>query len=433
MSASTAVRETKKSKDGGINPFRLLLTGEPYVSAIFLLLNFALGLFWFVLLVTLIPLGVGLAITLVGIPILVLTMIIWRGGAMVERWRFRFMFGDNIPEPYKEVPEGSFWIRVKTHLSDSGTWLDLAYLLLLGPIGIAEFVVLVVSVSVPVSLIALPTYYWTGGGPEFGSGNHMRFDTFPEALVGSVIGFLLFPVAVLIIVAITRGHRALAKWMLGGMGRLELTERVETLTKTRSDVIDAQLDERQRIERDLHDGVQPRLVTLAMDLGMAKEKMQTDPEAAQKLLTESHEEAKQVLSELRGVIRGIHPAVLTDRGLDAAISGLASRSPVPVDVDIDLPERLPPAVESTAYFIVAEGLTNVAKHSQATEARVWARVMRGQLFLEIVDNGVGGATAEASGGLAGLGSRVAALDGKLLLESPDGGPTMVRAEIPCGS
>jgi signal transduction histidine kinase len=430
MSASTAVNETTHTKEGGFNPFRLLKTWEPYVSAIFLLLNFALGLFWFIFLVTTISVGVGLAITLVGIPILVLTMIIWRGGAMAERWRFRFMFGDTILEPYKEVPEGSFWKRVKTHLSDSGTWLDLAYLLLLGPIGIAEFVILVVSVSVPVSLIVLPTYYWSAH-PELVP--NWTIDTLPEALAACAVGLVLLPIGVMLIVAITRGHRAMARWMLGGMGRKELTERVETLTKTRSDVIEAQLDERQRIERDLHDGVQPRLVTLAMDLGMAKEKMQSDPEAAQKLLAESHEEAKQVLSELRGVIRGIHPAVLTDRGLDAAISGLASRSPVPVDVDIDLPKRLPPAVESTAYFIVAEGLTNVAKHSQASEARVWARVMRGQLFLEIVDNGVGGATAEVSGGLAGLGSRVAALDGKLLLESPAGGPTMVRAEIPCGS
>jgi signal transduction histidine kinase len=426
---STAVQETHKINEGGFNPFRLLKTWETYVSAIFLLLNFALGLFWFIFLVTTISVGVGLAITLVGIPILILTMIIWRGGAMAERWRFRFMFGDTIPEPYKPVPEGSFWTRVKTHLGDSATWLDLAYLLLLFPIGTAEFAILTASFVLPLSLITLPTYYWASH-PEIIA--NWRIDSLPEALAGFGLGLVLLPIGVLLIVAITRGHRALAKWMLGGMGRLELTERVETLTKTRSEVIEAQVDERQRIERDLHDGVQPRLVTLAMELGMAKEKMKTDPEAAQKLLEESHDEAKQVLSELRGVIRGIHPAVLTDRGLDAAISGLAGRSPVPVDVDINLPGRLPEAIESTAYFIVAESLTNVAKHSQATEARVWARVMRGQLLIEVVDNGVGGARAEASGGLAGLGSRVAALDGRLLLESPEGGPTIVRAEIPCG-
>ncbi|MFL5759537.1 MAG: sensor histidine kinase [Thermomicrobiales bacterium] len=430
MAVQSAVTESTKPKEAGFNPFRLLKSWEPYVSAIFLLLNFALGLFWFILLVTLIPLGVGLAITLIGIPILVLTMIIWRGGAMAERWRFRFMFDDDIPEPYKDVPEGSFWTRIKTHLSDGATWLDLAYLLLLFPIGTAEFVILTVAAAAPLWLISIPTHYWASK-PEIIS--NWRIDTLPEALAACAAGLVLLPIGVLLIVAMTRGHRALAKWMLGGMGRLELTERVETLTKTRSDVIEAQLDERQRIERDLHDGVQPRLVTLAMDLGMAKEKMENDPVAAQKLLAESHEEAKQVLSELRGVIRGIHPAVLTDRGLDAAISGLASRAPVPVDVDIDLPGRLPEAVESTAYFIVAESLTNVAKHSQATEARVWVRVMRGLLLLEIVDNGVGGATAETGGGLAGLGSRVAALDGRLLLESPAGGPTIVRAEIPCGS
>src|SRR4051794_27768390 len=375
---STTVQETTHKNEGGFNPFRLLKTREPYVAVPFHLLNFALGLFWFILLVTLIPLGVGLAITLAGIPILIATALIWRGGAMAERWRFRVFFGDDIPSPYKPMPEDAkFWQKVKTYLSDSATWLDLAYLLLLFPIATAEFVILTFSTLLPISLIALPTYYWAST-PEIGP--NWSIDTLPEALVGSALGLVLLPLGVLLIVVMTRAHRSLAKWMLGGMGRLELEERVETLTKTRSDVIETQLDERQRIERDLHDGVQPRLVTLAMDLGMAKEKMKTDPEAAQKLLEESHDEAKQVLSELRGVIRGIHPAVLTDRGLDAAISGLASRSPVPVDVDVNLPGRLPEAIESTAYFIIAESLTNVAKHSQATEARVWARVMRGQLL-----------------------------------------------------
>ena len=432
MAASTVVHESPGINEGGYNPFHLLKTREPYVSALFLVLNFALGVFWFVVLVTLLATGIGTAITLIGIPILVITMLIWRGGAMFERWRSRVMFGDDIPSPYKPLPGGSLWKDIKTRLGDSATWLDLAYLLLLFPLGLAEFIATAFALSFPLSLIALPSYFW-GAEPNIGPASGWRIDTWPEALIGSAVGLLILPIAVVVIVGFSRGHRALAKWMLGGMGRLELTERVEVLTKTRSDVIEAQVDERQRIERDLHDGVQPRLVTLAMDLGMAKEKMKTDPEAAQKLLDESHEEAKQVLSELRGVIRGIHPAVLTDRGLDAALSGLASRSPVPVEVDVKLPGRLPAAVESTAYFIVAEALTNVAKHSQATKARVWARVMRGQLLIEVVDNGVGGATADDGGGLAGLGSRVAAHDGRLLLESPVGGPTLVRAEIPCGS
>jgi signal transduction histidine kinase len=429
MAASTVV--SNSINEGGYNPLHLLKTREPYVSALFLVLNFCLGVFWFVCLVTLLAVGVGTAITLIGIPILLITMVIWHGGAMFERWRYRALFGDEIPSPYKPTPGGSLWKDIKVRLGDSATWLDLAYLFLLFPIGIAEFVIVTFSVSFPLSFIATPAIVWLGGESDIGPGRTV--DSFPEAFALAPIGILLLPIAVMIIVGIARGHRALAKWMLGGMGRLELTERVEVLTKTREDVIEAQVDERQRIERDLHDGVQPRLVTLAMDLGMAKEKMKTDPEAAQKLLEESHNEAKEVLAELRGVIRGIHPAVLTDRGLDAAISGLASRSPVPVEVDIQLPGRLPAAVESTAYFIVAEALTNVAKHSQATNARVWARVMRGQLLIEVVDNGVGGATADAGGGLAGLGSRVAAHDGKLLLESPAGGPTLVRAEIPCGS
>jgi signal transduction histidine kinase len=190
--------------------------------------------------------------------------------------------------------------------------------------------------------------------------------------------------------------------------------------------------ERRRIERDLHDGAQQRLVALAMDLGMAREKLASQPEAARALIDEAHDGAKRALAELRNLARGIHPAVLTDRGLDAAISALAARSPVPVEVDVQLHGRPPAAVESTAYFVVAEALANVAKHAAATHAEV--RVIRKDewLLVEVCDDSVGGADP-AGGGLAGLADRVAAVDGRLAVASPQGGPTVVRAELPCGS
>ncbi|MDQ3913423.1 MAG: histidine kinase, partial [Actinomycetota bacterium] len=171
--------------------------------------------------------------------------------------------------------------------------------------------------------------------------------------------------------------------------------------------------------------------SLAMELGMAKEKMVTDPDAARKLVEEAHGEAKRALADIRDLVQGIHPAVLSDRGLDAAISGLADRCPIPVEVDVELDGRPPEAVETTAYFVVTETLANLAKHSGASEARVavW-QVPEDRLTVEVVDDGKGGADPEAGTGLAGLRDRLAALDGRLYVESPAGGPTRVRAELP---
>jgi signal transduction histidine kinase len=195
--------------------------------------------------------------------------------------------------------------------------------------------------------------------------------------------------------------------------------------------VDAAEDERRRIERDLHDGAQQRLVALAMDLGMAREKLRTDPQAATELVGEAHEEAKRALAELRDLARGIHPAVLADRGLDAAISALAARSPVPVGVDVAT-GRLPGPVESTAYFVVAEALTNAAKHARAGELAVRIARQGDLLVVEVTDDGAGGADPARGNGLRGLADRVAAIDGRLTVTSPPGGPTLVRAELPCG-
>jgi signal transduction histidine kinase len=207
---------------------------------------------------------------------------------------------------------------------------------------------------------------------------------------------------------------------------------VEELTESRSRALAATLAERRRIERDLHDGAQQRLVSLAMELGMAREKMATDPDTARELLEEAHVEAKRALADIRDLVQGIHPALLSDRGLDAAISALASRSPLPVEVDVELDGRPSEVVETTAYFVVAESLANVAKHSGASEARVtvWRVPEDWLLVVEVVDDGRGGADPEVGTGLTGLADRLAALDGRLFVESPAGGPTHVRAELP---
>jgi signal transduction histidine kinase len=213
----------------------------------------------------------------------------------------------------------------------------------------------------------------------------------------------------------------------------ELVERVDELTRTRRGALDVQASELRRIERDLHDGAQARLVALAMDLGLARERMASDPAAAAALIEGAHEDAKTALVELRDLARGIHPAILTDRGLDAAVSALAARCPVPCTVDVDLARRPPAAVESAAYFTIAEALANVAKHSGARACAITAREQRGRIVVEVRDDGRGGADPGRGTGLAGLRGRVEALDGALTVTSPPGGGTLLRAELPCGS
>ena len=209
----------------------------------------------------------------------------------------------------------------------------------------------------------------------------------------------------------------------------KLTERVAVLTRTRRGALDAQAAELRRIERDLHDGAQARLVALSMQLGRAEARLDDRPEVAA-LLRDAREEASAAIAELRDLARGIAPPVLADRGLAAAVEALAQRSSAEVTVDAHIPHRLPPVVETAAYFVVAEGLTNVAKHSRGASARVMLREQGERLVVEVADDGPGGANPAGSG-LEGLRARVEALDGALAIDSPAGGPTVVRAELPC--
>jgi len=208
------------------------------------------------------------------------------------------------------------------------------------------------------------------------------------------------------------------------------------LRASRARIVEAGVQQRRQLERDLHDGAQPRLVNLAMTLGMARNKLDTDPAAARAMIEEAHAEAKAAVTDLRQIARGIHPAVLSDRGLDAALSALAAQSPIPVDVRVTLPDRLPRATEAVAYFVVAEALTNVAKHSRATSAQVVVSQLGDRVRITVFDNGVGGAhiaTGTGSTGLAGMHERVRSAQGTLSIQSPDGGPTLLTVELPCAS
>jgi signal transduction histidine kinase len=210
------------------------------------------------------------------------------------------------------------------------------------------------------------------------------------------------------------------------------SERIAVLEETRAGAVEEQESELERIERDLHDGAQARLVALGMSLGMAEQKLASDPEAAQALLAEAREGTREALEELRSLARGIHPPVLADRGLEAAIRALADRTPIRVDVAVDVEVRPPRTVESAAYFVVAEALANVGKHSAAQHVDVRVRATAARVLVDVTDDGTGGANPNG-GGLRGLARRVEALDGRLEVSSPPGGPTTIRAVIPCGS
>jgi len=254
--------------------------------------------------------------------------------------------------------------------------------------------------------------------------------------VGGALLVPLFPVAPGLARWLTQTDERLARALLGPGRREQLAQRVESLARSRADLVAAADAERRRIERDLHDGAQQRLVSLAMNLGMARERFEAEPEPVRQAIAAAHDEAVLALTELREFIRGLHPAVLNDRGLDAALSGLAARAPLPVRLRVDVPTPASPGVEAVAYFIVSEALTNVVKHAQATRVEVTVTRAGEVLRIAITDDGRGGAFPSAPGegtGLRGLEQRAAAVDGTLSIDSPPGGPTTITAELPCES
>ena len=422
------VERVTAATPGGGGVWRVLaapLQPRTWTATVYLLLAMFVGLTWHVVLAVGLTLGVGLVIVWVGVFVLALTVLAWRGGAWLERRWVRLMLGVQIAEPYRPLPAGSLWQRARVLAGDPATWKDLAYLVLLFPLGLVWFVVTVTLWGMGIFMLLAPVWYWIlphGEAALFVTDDrsYLALDSLPVALLASVLGAGVCVAAAWAVRAMAAVHGAVAQALLGPSEQ-QLQARVEALEASRDRAVDSAEAERRRIERDLHDGAQQRLVALAMDLGMARAKLETDPAAATALVGEAHEEAKRALAELRDLARGIHPAVLADRGLDAAISALAARSPVPVGVEVAT-GRLPGPVESAAYFVVAEALTNAAKHARAAEIGVRITRHRDRLI-----DPAGG------GGLRGLADRVAAVDGHLTITSPAGGPTMIRAELPCES
>jgi signal transduction histidine kinase len=403
-------------------------------SAVFLLLHFPLGLAYFVGLVVLLSVSAGTVVIWVGVLGLALAMILWRLAAKFERRLMKAAFGLEIRDPYRPLPAGgNLFKKWRAMAVDPATWKDLAYLFLVFPLGTAEFALSLGLWSASAALIAMPlTINWQNAGFMYLTvGDHqIWFDNSVTTVPAVPLGIALAFVTLYVVRGVGYAHGSLARYLLGPNETQKLRARTEQLQASRARGVDAAEAERRRIERDLHDGAQQQLLAVAMDLGRARAKLETDPVAAQQLIQQAHAGAKEAIVELRNLARGIYPAILTDRGLDAAISAVAARAPVPVAVEVDLPTRPPAAVESIAYFIVSEALTNVGKYARATAASV--RITRDQnwIVVEVSDNGVGGATAAPGGGLAGLADRAAGIDGILTVNSPLGGPTVVRADLP---
>jgi len=366
---------------------------------------------------------------------------------VMHRNRLRATAGVEIPRQ----PAGPSWLTVKgitAAVRSQATWRQFAYHLVVGPAlalaAMAAFALWFVGAA-----FALVYFYgWT-----LPQGSLLRQSTFPDSsglgthiavtIAGAaipagtaltVLGIGMLLVAPRFTDSVASLDATAARALLGPSRAEELEHRVEHLTQTRAGVVDAADAERRRLERDLHDGTQQRLVSLAMNLGMARAQATTTGathEEARQAIAEAHEEAKAALAELRDLIRGLHPAVLEDRGLDAALSGVVARMPIPVRLTVDLTRRPAPSIEAVAYFVVSEGLANIAKHAQASQAEVFVQRSGDRLHIIITDDGVGGADPARGTGLAGLARRAQSVDGTFEVSSPPGGPTMLTVDLPC--
>jgi signal transduction histidine kinase len=408
---------------------RDLLDPRTYGRIGYLLLALPLGIIEFTFLVTAISFGVGTAVTLIGIPVLIFTVYAWRWIAGVERQLIGALTGIHIATPYRaERPGASWWDKLKARLADPATWKDLVFLLLQLPLGIVSFVIAVTLLCVACGALLAPAWYWAvPDGIELGL---LNVDTLPEAIALVPLGAVLVFLGIPALGALGRVYGQLAAVLLGSDTDPELTAEVSDLRDARSRIIAAADAERRRIERDLHDGAQQRLVALALTLRMAEKRAgQGDPEAGA-LVRNAAEEAGLALNELRNLARGIHPAILTNRGLAAALDDLASRATLPVEIVATPTVRLPEPVEAAAYFVVSECLANVSKHSGASSAEVSVTLADGRVTVSVSDDGVGGAKLDGGTGLQGLVDRVGAVNGSLRLQSPPGEGTRVVATIP---
>ncbi|MFI9254926.1 sensor histidine kinase [Streptomyces sp. NPDC053069] len=381
---------TGRAADGTdrLPPVRPAYDTHTWKEILHLLLNLPVTVFGFVYAITVLSVGGPLTLTVIGLPLLALSLLGARQLGKLERSRARWLLGVRVEEPTPlPLARGGGWMqRLWMALKDPVGWRTLLYDAIRLPWGILTFCTVLTSL------------------------------------------FVLWPVLPYLARGLANADRFMVRGLLSPSDELE--RRIAELESDRGVVVDTAAADLRRIERDLHDGAQARLVNLAMGLGLAKEKLLEDPDSAAAMVEEAHGEVKLALQELRDLARGIHPAVLTDRGLDAALSSVATRCTVPVKVTVDLPDRPAPAIEGIAYFTVSELLQNISKHSRARSASVDVWRAEERLLIQVRDDGRGGARLEGGTGMRGLAERLGAVDGLFVLDSPAGGPTVVTAELP---
>ncbi|MFD9411797.1 sensor histidine kinase [Streptomyces sp. NPDC059989] len=370
-------------------PVRAVFSALTWKEIAHLVSNMPVAIVGFVYTVVMVSVAGGLSVTAVGLPLLACGLYLSRQLGRLERARARVLLGVRVEEP-SPIPgpkrAGGFFPWLWTSIKDPVGWRTVLYELVRLPWGVFTFTVVLTGL------------------------------------------FVLWPVLPYVVRMLANADRAMVRGLLSPVDELE--RRIAELESDRGVVVDTAAADLRRIERDLHDGAQARLVALAMGLGLAKEKLLEDPEGAAAMVDEAHGEVKLALQELRDLARGIHPAVLTDRGLDAALSSVASRCVVPVKVAVDLPARPAEAIEGIAYFVVSELLQNVSKHAEARGASVEVWRAGARLLIRVSDDGRGGASAAGGSGLAGLAERLGAVDGVLVVVSPEGEGTVVTAELP---
>jgi signal transduction histidine kinase len=387
----------------------------------YLVLALPLGIGYFVVIAAGLSTGLGVAVVTFGLPVVIMTWI-WRLMARFERLLASRLLGIELPPPYRSA-EGGWFARLLSRLGDPATWKDLAYLIVHLPLGIVDFTAVALLLAPPLSLVAAPLLYWTvPGGVDAGL---LTVDSAPVAGAAFVAGLILLPIAVRGASAFATLHATFARMMLTAATDPE----VATLRSSQARIIAAADAERRRLERDLHDGAQQRLVAVALQLRMARDRLARGDDALE-LVTQAGDEARRAIGELRDLARGIHPAVLTERGLEAALRDLVARAPLPVDL-LEAPDaRFPSTIEATAYFVVSEALANIAKYAHAERASVLVRREGDALCVEVRDDGRGGADPAGGTGLRGLLDRVGALNGTLTVDSPPGEGTRVHARLP---
>ncbi len=415
-------------------------------DTLYVLVGFPLAVLSFTVVLTGLVTSVGLLVTLLGIPLAVLTLLAARGLATVERARLGLLDGTTLPPAGHRRPTLGGWRGLLQRLRDPQSWLDVVHALVGFPVAVVTFVLAILWWSV--ALGGLTYWVWERYVPANDGGGGLAWllgydQPWAEPVLDLVLGVLFAASLPWVLRGLAAVQSGLARLLVANPTLAGLRREVTTLTASRAAVVEAGTSTLRRLERDLHDGPQQRLVRLQMDLAAARRRMGQDPAAADLLVEEAELQVQETLAELRALSRGIAPPVLTDRGLAAALASLAGRCTVQVSLDVALPDgtRLPDAVEEAAYFVVSEALTNVAKHRAAPTCTV--HVSRrgapgpgpdGQavLVVEVEDDGAGGAHPAKGHGLAGLGDRVAGLDGTLqVADRPEGG-TRLEAVLPCG-